>query len=192
MKAYRLSYKIFVIILLLLSLIGCLLVFTPREVTEEQALESLLVALEQEGKPYSFGEQSPHAGFDCSGLVIWAYQQVIPGIRFMVNGELETDATVEELYDNNIRKLNIEEIKPGDLIFLIRDGELTYPTHMGLFVRWIDKTKFEIIHASSYWGKVIIEVWSLNEVIRGHRFYCAGRLQYYSYDIVNGGCYYSQ
>src|SRR5262249_38904210 len=36
-------------------------------------------ALTQLGKPYVYGAASPRVGFDCSGLVMWAYAHV--GVR---------------------------------------------------------------------------------------------------------------
>ncbi len=41
--------------------------------------EATLIALSQLGKPYVYGASSPRVGFDCSGLVMWAYGRV--GVR---------------------------------------------------------------------------------------------------------------
>ncbi len=34
----------------------------------------LETAMSQIGKKYSYGKASPSQGFDCSGLIYWAYQ----------------------------------------------------------------------------------------------------------------------
>jgi cell wall-associated NlpC family hydrolase len=75
------------------------------------------IALKAVGVPYRWGGASPASGFDCSGLVRWAY------------GRLGVDLPHSSyaLYDRG-RYVRGSRMKPGDLVFFSGLG------HVGLYV----------------------------------------------------------
>ncbi len=82
------------------------------------------LAQAQIGVPYVWGGASPQSGFDCSGLVQWAYRQA--GISLPRTAQKQFDATV---------RLAPSQLRPGDLVFFAQ----TYPapnewiTHVGIY-----------------------------------------------------------
>jgi len=77
-----------------------------------------------EGQPYVFGGNSPSTGFDCSGIVQYAFSQI--GIKL--------SRTAQNQYDQST-KVSANEAKPGDLVFF--KGTYNCPdyiTHVGIFV----------------------------------------------------------
>jgi len=82
------------------------------------------VALKYEGQPYVFGGSSPSQGFDCSGIVQYAYGQV--GIKL--------SRTAQNQYDQ-CTIVPQSEAKAGDLVFF--KGTYDCPdliTHIGIYV----------------------------------------------------------
>lgn len=82
------------------------------------------VALKYEGQPYVFGGSSPSQGFDCSGIIQYAYGQV--GIKL--------SRTAQNQYDQ-CTIVPQSEAKSGDLVFF--KGTYDCPdfiTHIGIYV----------------------------------------------------------
>ncbi|MEL7312856.1 MAG: C40 family peptidase [Pseudomonadota bacterium] len=77
------------------------------------------LAQEQVGAPYRFGGSTP-AGFDCSGLVNFAYGQA----------GMSVPRTTETLW-RRARPIPLNEAQPGDLVFFNVEGK---PGHVGVFV----------------------------------------------------------
>jgi cell wall-associated NlpC family hydrolase len=75
------------------------------------------VALRAVGVPYRWGGSSPAGGFDCSGLVYWAYGRL--GVALPHSSYA--------LYDRGVRVAR-SGLKPGDLIFFSGLG------HVGIYV----------------------------------------------------------
>ena len=75
------------------------------------------VAMKAVGVPYRWGGESPAGGFDCSGLVRWAYGRV--GIELPHNSYA--------LYDQG-RRVAASRMEPGDVLFFEGLG------HVGLYV----------------------------------------------------------
>lgn len=75
------------------------------------------VALKAVGVPYRWGGSSPAAGFDCSGLVYWAYGRL----------GVELPHSSYALYDRG-RNVGRSGLKPGDLLFFSGLG------HVGIYV----------------------------------------------------------
>jgi len=74
-------------------------------------------ALEMLGTPYRWGGERPETGFDCSGLVRWAYGRVgldLPHNSYALYGEG--------------RRVRESKIEPGDVLFFEGLG------HVGLYV----------------------------------------------------------
>ena len=75
------------------------------------------IALEAVGVPYRWGGTSPAGGFDCSGLVRWAYGRVgvsLPHSSYALYGQ-----------GRGVRR---SRMKPGDIVFFSGLG------HVGLYV----------------------------------------------------------
>ncbi len=75
------------------------------------------VAVTVVGVPYRWGGESPATGFDCSGLVRWAYGRV----------GIELPHSSYALYDEG-RRVAESRIVPGDLLFFEGLG------HVGLYI----------------------------------------------------------
>lgn len=87
------------------------------------------------GTPYVWGGDTVSKGFDCSGLIQWAYRRL--GFGVFINGtELYTEVTAHNLYHQNsfpftslVTPANIEQLlERGDFIFFDEnsDGRITH------------------------------------------------------------------
>jgi cell wall-associated NlpC family hydrolase len=74
-------------------------------------------ALSQLGVPYQWGGSSPGQGFDCSGLVMWAYAQV--GVS------LPHNAAAQHAMGTPVSRADLQ---PGDIVFFFGDG------HDGIYI----------------------------------------------------------
>jgi cell wall-associated NlpC family hydrolase len=75
------------------------------------------IALKAVGVPYRWGGESPAVGFDCSGLVRWAYGRVgidLPHSSYALYGEG--------------RRVSTTRMEPGDVLFFEGLG------HVGLYL----------------------------------------------------------
>ncbi|MEO3813376.1 NlpC/P60 family protein [Sphaerisporangium sp. B11E5] len=82
-----------------------------------KAAEAVRWALTQQLKPYVWGAEGPNS-YDCSGLVMWAYQKV--GISLPhYTGDQWTAGT----------HVSREEMRPGDLVFFYSDLH-----HVGIYI----------------------------------------------------------
>ena len=86
----------------------------PAPTRGERAVK---IALEAVGTPYRWGGESPATGFDCSGLVRWAYGRV--GIELPHNSYA--------LYSEG-RRVSESGMQPGDILFFEGLG------HVGLYL----------------------------------------------------------
>jgi cell wall-associated NlpC family hydrolase len=75
------------------------------------------VALRAVGVPYAWGGSSPASGFDCSGLVRWAYRRL----------GVDLPHSSYALYDRG-RRIARSRMKPGDLVFFSGLG------HVGVYL----------------------------------------------------------
>ena len=91
------------------------------------------IALGAVGVPYRWGGASPSMGFDCSGLVYWAYRRL----------GLELPHSSYALYDRG-RRVSRSRLKPGDLLFFfglghvgvyLGHGRMVHAPHSGTRVR---------------------------------------------------------
>jgi cell wall-associated NlpC family hydrolase len=105
------------------------------------------VALRAVGVPYRWGGASPSAGFDCSGLVYWAYGRLGVGLPH----------SSYALYDRG-RPVARSRMKPGDLLFFsglghvgiyIGRGRMVHAPHSG--------TRVQVVRLgrSSYGGRLV-------------------------------------
>ena len=158
--------------LMLLLAVGC----SPKEVTPEPAAEIeraesleqyeqvVLSKAEQSGllravrtvigHPYVWGGDSVTNGFDCSGLIQWAYREL--GVGQFRNGEaVYSEIAAHELYQYNTQPLdNIEAASTGDFVFfdVNADGRIT---HNAVFDRIDEQGRIWVYDAYSVAGAVV-------------------------------------
>lgn len=165
--------------MLALILSGCSLgsrSFRHQLVTEQEAAQALEFAKTQLGAPYELGGRRPPA-FDSSGIITWSYRQVIPNLKLQVGaGKTANDAPHRYIYRYNFHPLPLEDIRPGDLIY-ITNGTAEV-THGAMFVEWVEPYRLmKFLDASSRLGEVTIQEWPVDEEHHGQRFVAAGRLK---------------
>lgn len=113
------------------------------------------IALSLRGAPYKFGGDGP-GGFDCSGLVYYAYERA----------GLQVPRTARGQYDA-IQRLYVRQLTPGDLVFFRTRG--AFVSHVGIYVgddRFVHALNaHEPVHVSSldddYWQRRLIGAGSL-------------------------------
>lgn len=81
--------------------------------------------MQQIGKPYRWGGTSPRTGFDCSGLVYYAYKDLV---KFRI------PRTANEMYHlRDAAPIERSELKNGDLVFFRTRGRGA-ADHVGVYV----------------------------------------------------------
>ncbi|MGH9152967.1 MAG: NlpC/P60 family protein [Acidimicrobiales bacterium] len=85
----------------------------------------IAAAMTQLGVPYVWGAETPAVGFDCSGLVQWAYAQA--GITVPRTTQQQVLAGVP---------VPLEDVRPGDLVFSrsVRGGRVVELGHIAIYV----------------------------------------------------------
>jgi cell wall-associated NlpC family hydrolase len=84
--------------------------------------ELVLFALSQVGLPYRWGGHSPNEGFDCSGLIVYAYQQ---SLQVAVPRTSYAQARIG-------RDIPNRELRSGDLVFFNTMRQRF--SHVGIYV----------------------------------------------------------
>jgi cell wall-associated NlpC family hydrolase len=84
------------------------------------ALAAIKVAAQYMGTSYHFGGASPETGFDCSGLMQWAYSHAGVSIPRVTYDQIDVGAHVDRAH-----------LVPGDLIFFQHDGDVH---HVGMYL----------------------------------------------------------
>ncbi len=180
MKAHRSTTGHCLVILVLLLLVsGCAPGFvtkTTHEITGSTSQNALNYAIQNIDKPYIWGGQGPDE-FDCSGIIICAYEDAMQSTIYLMNkrDEICDDVTIDELYKYNVRLISKDEVQPGDIVFITNEDDRI--THGGLFIRWKEDNSLEFINASSYYGKTLIDDWPLDRTKRGQWIAGFGRLK---------------
>lgn len=116
--------------------------------------QALQVALQQIGRPYRYGGADPD-GFDCSGLVWFAFNRV----------GVQTPRTTRTLW-RDVPRIGLEEARAGDLLFFRIGGK---PAHVGLYIG-----ASEFVHAPSS-GKTVSRA-SLDSTYYRSRLIAVGRV----------------
>ncbi|MEA2444626.1 MAG: peptidoglycan DL-endopeptidase CwlO [Thermoleophilales bacterium] len=84
------------------------------------ALAAIKVAAQYVGTSYHFGGASPETGFDCSGLMQWAYSHAGVSIPRVTYDQIDVGAHVDRA-----------QLVPGDLIFFQNNGDVH---HVGMYL----------------------------------------------------------
>lgn len=87
------------------------------------AMVAVRAALAQLGKPYVWDAADPSVGFDCSGLALYAYQQI--GI------ELPHSAEYQYLQGWHP---STDQLQPGDLLFYSYNGRVSGIHHVTMYI----------------------------------------------------------
>lgn len=89
---------------------------------QQTAMNKLMGQL---GKPYRWGGSSPRTGFDCSGLVYYAYKDLV---------NFRIPRTANEMYHlEDAARINRSELENGDLVFFRIQGRGT-ADHVGVYI----------------------------------------------------------
>ncbi|XTZ36684.1 C40 family peptidase [Salmonella enterica] len=81
--------------------------------------------MKQIGRPYRWGGTSPKTGFDCSGLVYYAYKDLV---KFRI------PRTANEMYHlRDAAPVKVAELESGDLVFFRTQGRGS-ADHVGVYV----------------------------------------------------------
>jgi cell wall-associated NlpC family hydrolase len=96
--------------------------YTAASVNAPNAVQAAVVAYaeSQIGTPYVFGGADPSTGFDCSGLVVWAY-----GLAGVVVPRVANDQWQSEPH------VVLDQLVPGDLVFFGVGGDAE---HVGIYI----------------------------------------------------------
>ena len=145
-----------------------------NSITDEESTIALSFANDKIGSNYEWGANGPDV-FDCSGLIVWCYQQSLNAKNIFYNGsEIVSDANMQTIFDYNVSHLSdITEVKPGDIIFITYENGII--THGGLVIS-IEGAQVTFINASSFFGEVVSDTWSLNDIIRDQWVVGFGRI----------------
>ena len=116
--------------------------FAPAGPLPAGAAGAVQAALTQQGVPYRWAGASPSSGFDCSGLIMWAYAQVG---RSLPHSSRSLRAMTQRISE--------AQLQPGDLVFggspvhhvglYIGNGQMVHAPHTG------DVVKVSGIYSSS-------------------------------------------
>jgi cell wall-associated NlpC family hydrolase len=116
----------------------------------------------QKGAKYVYGAQGGYSkGYDCSGLIKWAYKQ-----------QNKTLPRIAQDQYNHSHHIAPKDRKPGDLIFIARNGRVY---HAGIFTG-VRNGKGYMLNANSgsYRGRKVVEA-PVSEYTAGSPYALYGR-----------------
>lgn len=99
-----------------------------QNLTPGSGTSALQAGLTQIGKPYVWGGTGPD-GFDCSGLVVWAYKQVGKTLPRSSQAQAEGGTPVDQ-----------KDLQPGDVVLFYPDA-----SHVGIYAG-----NGNVLHASTF------------------------------------------
>jgi hypothetical protein len=109
------------------------------EVSEDRAREVAFLALSLVDTPYRYGGNTPKGGFDCSGLIVYAYR---------TGAQRPLPRTVARLAKVG-RPISAGDVRAGDLVFF--DAPRRF-SHAGIYVG-----DGRFVHAPSRGGRVRLD-----------------------------------
>ena len=105
------------LVVLVLSLSGCATPAPPRQ--QDIGSDAAHIAMQQVGAPYRYGGTTP-SGFDCSGLVQYAYAKAGASVPRTTGALWQASRPVER-----------QALRAGDLLFFDVNGKMS---HVGLYI----------------------------------------------------------
>lgn len=100
-------------------------------VVNQNGQQAASIASQFSGSPYVWGASNPSVGFDCSGLVVYAYNQL--GVNLPHSSQAQF---------NNGYAVGINNLQPGDLVFFSNHSGID---HVGI----VTSSDGTFIHAST-------------------------------------------
>ncbi|WP_262122356.1 C40 family peptidase [Anaerococcus sp. Marseille-Q5996] len=100
-------------------------------VVNQNGQQAASIASQFAGSPYVWGASNPSVGFDCSGLVVYAYKQL--GVNLPHSSQAQF---------NNGYAVGINNLQPGDLVFFSNHSGID---HVGI----VTSSDGTFIHAST-------------------------------------------
>ncbi len=88
-----------------------------------QAAVAVQAAMAQVGKAYVWGGANPSVGFDCSGLVMWAWAQA--GVSLAHYSVAQYDS---------VPSISASQLQPGDIVFYYSSDGGGQPGHEALYI----------------------------------------------------------
>jgi len=131
MESDALMYSLFMkftFLLLMLLLVSCSRhnpVTLKQEIAYKPSESRKIIvhhAINNIGRPYKWGGDSPSKGFDCSGLIVYTYKKV----------DIYIPRTTEEQFSSGKPVLK-KKLKPGDLVFF-KNPTAQKVNHVGIFI----------------------------------------------------------
>jgi probable lipoprotein NlpC len=137
-------------IIILASAIFCLSGCAGTRLSKTQKIEKVIsTARSYTGTPYRYGGMS-RSGIDCSGLLYLSFKSA--GIT------LPRTAKLQSKYG---KRVSIDELRPGDMVFFSAKKGRRKITHAGLVTYRRGNTLIQFIHSSTSRG--VIEANLLND-----------------------------
>jgi cell wall-associated NlpC family hydrolase len=114
---------------------------TPGHRGEAQPNDILFRAIGLVGTPYHWGGNTPQSGFDCSGLIVYVFQEVAGVVL---------PRTVGDIYAVDLAEVRRDRLQGGDLVFFQTSGRGV--SHIGIYV---GQDRF--VHAPNEGGTVRLD-----------------------------------
>ncbi len=134
------------------------------ELSESQKQSFIDAASKTIGRPYKWGGQDLKNGFDCSGLMVWAFNDM--GYQWFAYSDGYTkDITAQNFFDfNSIPFTSSDNLAPGDFIFFDANND-NHHEHVSIFLEQ-NENGFYVLDAYSKAGTVqkryVVDFWQKN------------------------------
>jgi cell wall-associated NlpC family hydrolase len=120
----------------------------PARATAQES-EAVAAAISQIGNRYVWGGASPATGFDCSGLTMWAWDQVSPPVAL--------DHYTVSQWEETEPLSSLAGASPGDLVLVPgSDGTLNpaNPQHVGMYIGDVHGVPWVVAAADAQLGVI--------------------------------------